>query len=34
MEKIIGLDFDKVLMAHGPPITADAKAKMRKTCLK
>lgn len=33
MEKIIELDFDKVLMAHGPPIIKDAKAQMRKACL-
>lgn len=31
--KILNLDFDKVVMAHGAPITRDAKILMREKCL-
>lgn len=32
MKKIMDLDFDKIIMAHGSPVTQSAKAKMRAIC--
>ena len=33
MKRIMNLEFDKVIMAHGSPVTQDGKTLMRETCL-